>query len=188
MNQQLILASGSPRRSELLQNMNLTFDVIKSNIEEVIDPTLSPTEIVQSLAFQKAASVARNYRDAYVIGADTIVSLDNQILGKPKDEEEAIDMLTLLSGREHHVVTGVSIMNQEENITFYEKTVVEFWNLTSDEIWKYIRTGEPMDKAGAYGIQEFGAYLVKKINGDYFSVVGLPIAKVMRSLKKLGFS
>lgn len=187
MEQRLLLASGSPRRKELLQNMKLSFDVIVSNIEETIDETISPEELVQSLSYQKASSIAQNHPEAYVIGADTIVLLENQVLGKPTDKENALQMLLQLSGRQHHVLTGVTIIKDKQMVSFYERTLIEFWSLTHDEIWNYIKTGEPMDKAGAYGIQGLGAYFVKRINGDYYSVVGLPVARLMRELQKLGY-
>ncbi|WP_085991646.1 Maf family protein [Oceanobacillus senegalensis] len=188
MEQQLILASSSPRRKELLENLHLTFDVIVSNVKETVDKTLPPSEIVMSLANQKASTIANKYPDAFVIGADTIVQLDGQILGKPKTKKDAFHTLKQLSDREHSVLTGVSILKGKQIVSFYEETIVEFWPLTDIEIWNYIETGEPMDKAGSYGIQELGAYLVKKINGDYFSVVGLPVARVIRELKKLGLN
>ncbi|KKE77688.1 septum formation inhibitor Maf [Bacilli bacterium] len=187
MEQRLILASGSPRRKELLQNMNLSFDVVVSNVDETIDRTLSAEDLVQSLSYQKASSIAKSHPEAYVIGADTMVLLDNQVLGKPKTEENAFQMLHQLSGRQHDVLTGVTIIKGKQIVSFYERTLIEFWPLTENEIWNYVKTGEPMDKAGAYGIQGLGAYLVKKVNGDYFSIVGLPVARLMRELQKLGF-
>jgi septum formation protein len=187
MEQRLLLASGSPRRKELLQNMNLSFEVIVSDIEETIDETFSPEELVQSLSYQKASSIAQNHPEAFVIGADTVVLLGNQVLGKPTNKENALQMLLKLSGREHYVLTGVTIIKDKQMVSFYEKTLIEFWSLTHDEIWNYIQSGEPMDKAGAYGIQGLGAYLVKRMNGDYYTVVGLPVARLMRELQKLGY-
>lgn len=188
MTKHLILASGSPRRKELLEHLQLAFTVIVSDIEEVIDSTLTPTEMVMSLAFQKASHVAKSYRGSYVIGADTIVVYRGQLFGKPRSEKEAISMLTLLSGGTHEVLTGVSILHGDQNCTFVERTNVTFWTLTEKEIYDYVKTGEPMDKAGAYGIQGLGSLLVKEIQGDYFSVVGLPIARTMRELRHLGLS
>ncbi|WP_068674801.1 nucleoside triphosphate pyrophosphatase [Oceanobacillus sp. Castelsardo] len=187
MEQRLILASGSPRRKELLQNMNLSFDVIVSDVEETIDRTLSPEELVQSISYQKAFSIAKNHPKAFVIGADTVVLLDNQVLGKPTTEENAFQILHQLSGRQHEVLTGVTIIKDKQIISFYEKTLIEFWPLTKSEIWDYIKTGEPMDKAGSYGIQGLGSYLVKKINGDYCTVVGLPVARLLRELEQMGY-
>lgn len=186
MKERLILASGSPRRRELLENLRIPFSVIVSEIEEIIDPNLSPAETVMSLALQKAEAVAENYRDVYVMGADTVVVLDGQILGKPKDEADAIDMLKKLSGRAHDVFTGVALVHGTENHLFYERTKVTFWDLSEQEIYKYAGTKEPLDKAGAYGIQGFGSLLVKEIHGDYFSVVGLPVARTVRELRAFG--
>ncbi|WP_156291524.1 Maf family protein [Oceanobacillus salinisoli] len=187
MEQRLILASGSPRRKELLEKFNLSFEIIVSNVEETVDHTLPPGEIVMSLSKQKASVVADKNPNAFVIGADTIVLLDRRILGKPSDKDEAHHMLTSLSGRQHNVLTGVTIIKGKQHFSFHEETVVEFWPLTDQEIWNYIESGEPMDKAGAYGIQELGSYLVRKINGDYFSVVGLPVARVLRELQHMEF-
>lgn len=179
----LILASGSPRRKELLQQVKLSFEVKVSNIEETFDPSLAPEEIATSLAIQKANDVVREQKDAIVIGADTIVVYDGHVLGKPKNEEEAKYMLRLLSGNTHYVISGVAIVSEERQVSFYEKTAVTFWDLTDEEINYYIQSGEPMDKAGSYGIQEVGALFVKEIQGDYFSVVGLPLSRTVRELK-----
>ncbi|QOR65694.1 septum formation inhibitor Maf [Cytobacillus suaedae] len=183
----LILASGSPRRKELLNNLHIPFEISVSDIEEVVDQQLVPEQVVMSLAEQKARDVAKNYPDDIVLGADTIVVFDDQILGKPKDKRESYTMLHMLSGQVHEVLTGVAIIVDGEPITFYERTEVEFWDLTDEEIWEYINSGEPADKAGSYGIQELGSVLVKRINGDYFSVVGLPISRTIRELQKKGF-
>lgn len=179
----LILASGSPRRKELLQQVHLPFTVKVSNIEETFDPELSPEEIATSLAYQKAQSVFQENQEAVVIGSDTIVVLGDKVLGKPESEEEARATLRTLSGNTHHVISGVAILSQEKEITFYEKTSVTFWELTDEDIDFYIRSGEPMDKAGSYGIQEVGALFVKEIKGDYFSIVGLPLSRTVRELK-----
>lgn len=183
----LILASSSPRRREILKLIQLPFEVITSDADESIDEDLPPEQLVTTLALRKAEAVAKVNRDAYVIGADTIVYNQNEILGKPKTTAEAKDMLRSLSGQTHAVYTGACILHQDQQEVFYEKTDVTFWKLTEEEIDHYIRTGEPFDKAGGYGIQGFGATLVKKIEGDYFSVVGLPIAKLYRTLKQIGF-
>ncbi|MEC2076784.1 Maf family protein [Metabacillus fastidiosus] len=186
MKERLILASGSPRRRELLENLRIPFSVVVSEIEEIIDPKLSPAETVMSLALQKAEAVAENYQDAYVMGADTVVVLDDQILGKPKDEADAVNMLKKLSGKTHDVFTGVALVHGTENHLFYERTKVTFWDLSEQEIYEYAATKEPLDKAGAYGIQGFGSLLVKEIHGDYFSVVGLPVARTVRELRAFG--
>ncbi|CAG9619503.1 Maf family protein [Sutcliffiella rhizosphaerae] len=179
----LILASGSPRRKELLQQVHLPFQVKVSNIEETFDPSLSPEEIATSLAFQKANNVFQENKEAVVIGSDTIVVLGETVLGKPKDEDEARATLQKLSGHTHFVISGVSIVSAEKQLNFFEKTAVTFWELTEEDIDFYIKTGEPMDKAGSYGIQEVGALFVKEIKGDYFSIVGLPLSRTVRELK-----
>lgn len=185
--QTLILASSSPRRKELLQNLHLQFQILSSEADETFDPNLSPAEIVMELAQRKAQSVFQDNQGAYVIGSDTIVVADGQILGKPEDEADAVQMLKKLSGTQHDVYTGVAILYANGASCFYEKTEVTFWELSDDEILSYVRSGEPMDKAGAYGIQELGSMLVKKINGDYFAVVGLPVSRTVRELKKAGY-
>ncbi|MFC4320951.1 Maf family protein [Litchfieldia salsa] len=187
MQQRLILASGSPRRKELLSNLQLEFDVIVSEIEEIVDNTMTPEKIVMSLALQKAEDVARHHRDAFVIGSDTVVVFQNEVLGKPKNEEDSFRMLRMLSNQTHQVYTGVAILTGTSRVTFFERTDVTFWELSESEIAAYISSGEPKDKAGSYGIQELGSVLVKGINGDYFSVVGLPISRTIRELKKAGY-
>jgi septum formation protein len=183
----LILASSSPRRKELLANIQLKFEVSSSDVDESFSPELSPDEVVMTLAEKKAKAVALNYPHSFVLGADTIVVLDGKILGKPNDEREAFDMLRQLSGRTHEVYTGVAIVSPSGFTRFYERTAVTFWELTETEINMYVSSGEPLDKAGAYGIQQLGSLLVKEIQGDYFSVVGLPLARTVRELRKAGF-
>ncbi|MFE8703449.1 Maf family protein [Cytobacillus sp. FJAT-54145] len=183
----LILASSSPRRKELLENLQLTFEVSSSDVDESYDPKLTPEEIVMELAFRKASFVSQKHPSAYVLGSDTVVVAGNEVLGKPQEKSDAFQMLKKLSGSTHSVYTGVAITRENESIKFFEKTDVTFWELTEDEIHGYIQTGEPFDKAGGYGIQGFGSMLVKEIKGDYFSVVGLPVSKTARELKKLGF-
>lgn len=200
---QIILASASPRRKELLEQIGLQFDICPAKGEEIITKTI-PHEVVQELASQKAkevASMVKLYEDTHeelmtpqdimVIGADTIVAYENEILGKPKDEEDAFRMLSMLSGNTHSVYTGVSIVllaasGKVGEITFYEKTDVRMREMNEAEIRRYIGTGEPMDKAGAYGIQGKCAIYIDKIDGDYNNVVGLPIAAIYRELKNLG--
>ncbi|WP_088103707.1 Maf family protein [Halalkalibacter urbisdiaboli] len=181
-----ILASSSPRRKELLEQAFYSFTIQTSKIEEVVNPTLKPHEIVSQLAEQKVKDVLARYPEATVLGADTIVVYDEEILGKPTNERDAKETLRKLSGRTHQVFTGVSIQKTENKTTFYQKTDVSFYELSEEDIDMYIRTKEPFDKAGSYGIQGFGAYLVKEIIGDYFSVVGLPLSKTMRELKSFG--
>ncbi|MCL7748105.1 Maf family protein [Halalkalibacter alkaliphilus] len=183
-----ILASGSPRRKELLEQAHYSFSIQTSAVEEIVKEGLSPAEVVQQLAKQKAEDVWSKAKDAVVLGSDTVVAFEDKILGKPENEEEAKAMLQMLSGHTHSVYTGVAICSQEGVMTFYEKTDVEFYSLSEEDIRMYIRSGEPFDKAGSYGIQGFGAFLVKRIVGDYFAVVGLPLARTMRELKKIGIT
>ena len=179
----IILASASPRRSELMTLAGFRFDVICADIDEIVPEKALPQEVVMSLALQKAQAVAKDHRKSAVVGSDTVVALDGKILGKPRSEKEAAEMLRSLSGRIHKVFTGVAIVCGEKVTSFFEETEVEFYPLTDQEILDYVATGEPMDKAGAYGFQGRGAVLVKRINGDYFNVMGLPISKVYRELK-----
>ncbi|MBY0123957.1 nucleoside triphosphate pyrophosphatase [Bacillus sp. S/N-304-OC-R1] len=183
----LILASSSPRRKELLENLHISFEVSSSDVDESFDPGLTPGEIVMELSSRKAKAVGGENPDAFVVGADTVVVLEGNVLGKPKDRTEAFAMLKSLSGKTHSVFTGVSIIGPEIDKNFYVKTDVVFWELSDEEINAYIDTGEPFDKAGAYGIQGFGSVLVKEINGDYFSVVGLPVSKTVRELRNVGY-
>ena len=185
--QNLILASSSPRRKELLETLRLSFTISSSEVDESFELGTPPEKVVMELAERKAKAVFNKNPDAFVIGADTIVVANHEILGKPASEAEAISMLRILSGEQHDVYTGVSIMSPDKMTRFYEKTKVWFWELTEDEIRAYVKSGEPLDKAGAYGIQQLGSMLVKKINGDYFAVVGLPVARTVRELKKAGY-
>ncbi|HLU22026.1 MAG TPA: Maf family protein [Bacillaceae bacterium] len=181
---QLILASNSPRRRELLQKLNIPFKALSPNVDESISTYVSPEDIVMTLALRKANIVKDLEENAVVVGCDTVVVCDDQILGKPKNESEARDMLKQLSGRTHSVYTGVAIIHDAKQELFFEKTDVEFWLLSDEEIEQYIESGEYFDKAGAYGIQGLGALLVKSIRGDYYSVVGLPIARLSRVLRE----
>lgn len=183
MTKPLILASASPRRKELLELVQIPFEIHVSEVEEKIDENTSPAEVVMSLAVQKAEDVAQHYPHAIVLGADTIVTYGSQMLGKPHSKEEAMETLRLLSGNVHEVYTGVALVSGDKTFTFYERTEVTFWKLSEEEIQAYVETGEPLDKAGSYGIQGKGAALVKKINGDYYSVVGLPVARIVRELR-----
>lgn len=183
----LILASGSPRRKDLLQQIQLSFSVKISNADETYSPDLPPGEVVMELAKRKAISVAKDNPGSFVIGSDTVVVHQDEILGKPSDSNHAKEMLRTLSGNTHSVYTGVSIVKDENEKMFYKKTDVTFWELTEEEIDTYTASGEPLDKAGGYGIQGMGAFLVKEVHGDYFSVVGLPISQVYRSLKEMGY-
>ncbi|ASB88064.1 Maf family protein [Bacillus sonorensis] len=188
MTQPLILASQSPRRKELLNLLQIPYSIVVSDAEEKLNRNFSPAENVKWLAEQKVRVVADQYPDAVVLGADTIVCFEGVCLGKPKDAEEAERMLKMLSGQTHSVLTGVCIKSNSKCETFFEETEVTFWPLDEKEISAYIDTGEPFDKAGAYGIQGKGALFVKHIKGDYYSVVGLPISKTMRMLKRFGLN
>jgi septum formation protein len=184
----LILASSSPRRYELLSLTLLPFETYPSTLEEKMDINLTPSQLVESLAEQKASDVLANNPDDVILGADTIVVFGNERLGKPKNEQEAAKMLRMLSGQTHDVYTGVCIMDQEKKRLFSVRTSVTFYSLDEKTISWYISTGEPFDKAGSYGIQGSGSLLVEKIHGDYFSVVGLPVSRVARVLNDFGFS
>lgn len=180
----VILASESPRRRELLASLGMNFMTCSSKAREYFDPSLPIVEALQNVALEKAKSGVQLYPNDVVIGADTIVVIDNTILGKPENDEDAKRMLRMLSNRVHHVYTGVAICYKDEVETFYEDTEVTFYELEDEMIQTYVSTKEPRDKAGAYGIQGKGSILVKKINGDYNNVVGLPIASLYRHLQK----
>lgn len=185
----LILASKSPRRRELLAQMGLTdFEIHPAVGEELAEPGLTPPELVQALALHKAREVAEKFAHPgdLVIGADTIVVLNDQVLGKPHDEAHALEMLTALSGREHHVYTGVAVLQDGRELPQVEDTAVWFRDASQAELNRYIATGEPMDKAGAYGIQGRGGLLVSRIEGDYTNVVGLPIVRLASMLAQFG--
>ena len=199
----IILASASPRRKELLEQIGLEFEICPAKGEEVITKTI-PQEVVMELSKQKAEEVAclvttynENHKeittpsDILIIGADTVVAYDGQILGKPKDEEDAKRMLSMLSGNTHSVYTGVTLCLIDKSgrvgeIVFYEKTDVTMFSITQEEIERYVATGEPMDKAGSYAIQGKSAIFIEKIEGDYNNVVGLPITRIYQKLKSIG--
>ena len=180
----LILASKSPRRKELLELMGYEFIVYASDIDEQIDPNDSPYEVAMQISLNKAQPILNRFKDSIIIGADTIVYCDGQYLEKPKNAEDAQRMLNLLSGKTHQVITGVTILSNCSEESFYSATDVTFYELTSEEIKNYINSGEPYDKAGGYGIQGAAAKFVKHINGDFFTVVGLPVAQLYQRLKK----
>lgn len=183
----LILASGSPRRRELLALTGFTYEVLPGNGEEIITST-NPKEVVKELSLQKAKMILGEVsRGDVIIGADTVVAIDGKILGKPGTKENAFAMLRELQGRTHEVFTGVTLLEkgkEEEADTFAERTIVHVLPMTDEEIHAYIETGEPMDKAGAYGIQGRFAPYVSGIEGDYQNVVGLPVSKLYTFLKK----
>lgn len=187
----IILASASPRRRELLTQIGVNFAVQPACGEEVITGS-NPEEVVKALSAQKAEEVAKMQQegDWLVIGADTVVSCDSRILGKPKDEADAFVMLSMLQGHTHEVYTGVtlywSVNGKEQKLTFAEQTKVTMYAMTAEEIRAYIKTGEPMDKAGSYGIQGKCAAFIEKISGDYNNVVGLPVARIYQELLQKG--
>ena len=183
----IILSSASPRRKELLEQIGFKFDIIVSDIDENIDGDMDPTELVKKLALMKAENVydSAKDKDLVVIGADTIVVHEGSIIGKPADEKDAFEILSRLSDSVNYVYTGVAVVSRGSIITFYEKTKVHMKNMTEKDIYEYIKTSEPMDKAGAYGIQGLGAVFVEKIEGDYNNVVGLPLARLYDVIKEL---
>lgn len=181
----IILASKSPRRKELLTLITPDFEIIPAAGEERADKSLPPGEYVCALAAHKAAEISGLHKKDTVIGADTVVAIDGEILGKPTDASDAKRMLMKLSGREHSVFTGVCIMSSGAQTVFCEETKVRFFTLSEAEIDAYIATGEPFDKAGAYGIQDRGALLVSGITGDYYNVMGLPVGRLARELKQI---
>lgn len=190
MFQSYILASASPRRKELLSRIGFEFTVIPSTVEEKITKTL-PSEVVCELAKQKAEDVFQSYGNSntLVIGADTVVAYENEILGKPADEDDALGMLSMLSDRTHQVYTGVALIyykdGQKISRTFCEKTDVTFYPINREDLLRYIATKDPMDKAGSYGIQGDFSIHVKEIHGDYNNVVGLPLSRLYQEIKEL---
>ncbi|MEG0327026.1 MAG: Maf family protein [Erysipelothrix sp.] len=182
MLKKLVLASQSPRRRELLTYLGLPFSVVSPTSEEVMDLDLPIDARIEKLAYDKAMSVDLQ-DNTIVIGADTVVVIDGQVLGKPESEEDAISTLKQLSGRTHQVITGVSMRSVREHVTFSVKTDVKFYELSDEAIEAYVATREPLDKAGSYGIQGKGALLVESIVGDYYTVIGLPISRVNYELE-----
>lgn len=186
----IVLASQSPRRKNLLTQLGLKFEVIPSNTEEIITSD-NPVSIVEELSAQKSLEVSKVVDYAYIIGADTIVVFENEILGKPVDKSDAFNMLSLLSNQTHSVFTGVSVVKKNDgkilaHHQFVVETKVTFSALTESEIDAYIETGSPMDKAGAYGIQDdWGAVFVKEVEGDFYNVVGFPLNKFYQEMKTL---
>ena len=185
----IVLASGSPRRRELLQNLGLTFAVVPSDVDESDHRDLAPSELAELLAMAKAEDVAGR-EDGLVIGADTIVIIDGDVLGKPRDRQEAAAMLGRLAGRTHTVITGLAVKDTEGGrlVVTHESTQVTMRTLTPEEVNGYVATGEPMDKAGAYAVQGIGSLLVERIEGCYFNVVGLPVTRLGRVLESFGIN
>ncbi|MDJ0988628.1 MAG: Maf family protein [Desulfobacterales bacterium] len=184
----LILASQSPRRKYLLEQAGLTFRVIPSRIDESVLPLSAPADYVRQLAEAKAGDVASSYRDSWVLGADTIVAVEDRLLGKPASPRDAREMLRRLSGKTHQVYTGFCLVQHGRSRCLADtvRTDVVFKTLTDREIEWYIHTGEPFDKAGAYAIQGLGTFLVRRINGSYTNVVGLPVCEVLEILLREG--
>lgn len=183
----LILASNSPRRRELLHGLKIPFEICPSSIQEQLEG-VSPSEYSLTLSIAKAEDAFQKKRGYWVLGADTVVVLRGRILGKPVDQEDARRMLVRLSNRTHKVITSFAILNPIGRLAHVESVVtsVRFKELSEEEIWAYIATGEPMDKAGAYGIQGIGSFMVERIEGSYSNVVGLPVFELVRALRKVG--
>ena len=181
---QWILASQSPRRKELMGLFHMPFVIRVADIDETMDPAKAPFDEVARVSRAKAEAVERTPEDL-VIAADTIVVCGDQVLGKPVDEQDAYRMLCLLSGRDHQVMTGLTVLRGSQRVTCTEVTDIHFRPLTQREIWDYIRTGEPMDKAGSYGIQGGGALFAEKLVGDYYNVMGLPVCRLGQILKTM---
>lgn len=180
----LVLASQSPRRRQLLERLGIPFSVHPSDVDETVPPDTAPSEVAALLATQKAEAIAPQHPDALTLGADTIVVLDDVVLGKPADAVEAAAMLRRLSERSHMVYTGLALVHHGRTVTTHEATEVTFATLTDAEIAAYVQTGSPLDKAGAYGIQDdLGAFFVEGIQGDYYNVVGLPLRRLYGTLR-----
>lgn len=186
----IVLASKSPRRKELLNMLGLEFEIITADIDETVSSDIAVYDTAAYLSYQKAAAVAKKVsKDTLIISADTIVEYGGTIFGKPKDEADAEKTLKLLSGKTHNVFTGITVLKGEKVLTETVKTEVSFRDITESEISAYIKTGEPMDKAGGYGIQQpFGMKYVNRINGDYYNVVGLPVCTLSIMLKQFGIN
>jgi septum formation protein len=183
----LILASQSPRRAELIARLELEFDVLPADIDESYTAGELPHQHAERLAREKAEVVARTHPHALVVGSDTIVVVDGDVLGKPRDREHAVEMLLRLSGREHEVCTGVAVAQGARVESGVERVRVRFRRLERATCEAYVATGEPMDKAGAYGIQGFGSAIVEGIEGDYFAVMGLPVVRMLGLIERFGW-
>jgi septum formation protein len=182
----VVLASGSPRRHQLLSLIGIDHEVNPANIDETMRPREAPRRHAERLAREKASIVAVRDPDLITIGADTVVVINRKVLGKPADTNDAARMLGMLSGREHTVITAVAVARGRKLRSAIEEVRVKFRRLREDEIEAYIATGEPMDKAGAYGIQGFGATIVERIEGDYFAVMGLPLVRLVGLMRDVG--
>ena len=182
----IVLASQSPRRKEICASLGFSFEIVPAKNEAEIDMSLSPEKAVEKVALSKAEEVFLVRPDDTVIGSDTAVYLEGAFLGKPQNTQEAYNMLKSLSGKSHKVYTGVAIISKEKRVSFCESADVYFASMTDKEIYDYISTGEPMDKAGAYGIQGYGGRFVKRLEGDFYTVMGLPYHRLYEELKKFG--
>jgi septum formation protein len=182
----VVLASSSPRRRQLLDLIGIPHEVRPANIDETMRPREAPRRHAERLAREKATKVATRDPELITIGADTVVVINRKVLGKPRDVAEAIRMLSELSGREHTVITAVAVARGKKLRSAIEEVRVKFRRLRADEIEAYVATGEPMDKAGAYGIQGYGATIVECIDGDYFAVMGLPLTRLTALMRDLG--
>jgi septum formation protein len=183
----LVLASQSPRRAELLQRLGLDFEIVPAEIDESYVDHEMPAVHAERLAREKAFAISHRRPDALVVGSDTIVVLGSDVLGKPRDGEDAVEMLERLSGREHQVFTGVAVAHGGRVESDLERVTVRFRNVDRRACEEYVATGEPMDKAGAYGIQGFGSALVESIHGDYFAVMGLPVVCTLKLIQRFGW-
>ena len=181
-----ILASQSPRRRELLAMLGLEFEIVTADIDEAMNPALSPAEAVAQVCQKKAETVGQNHPGQLIVAADTIVVVDDQILGKPKSEQAAREMLHLLSGRAHTVMTGFCLWQDGRAEVHVEQTHLRFRPLNDEEIDAYVATGSPLDKAGAYGIQDQASIFVERLDGDYYNVMGLPLCALANSLRRWG--
>jgi septum formation protein len=182
----VVLASASPRRRELLNLIGIPHEVRPANIDETMRPREAPSRHAERLAREKASAISERDADLITIGADTVVVVNRKVLGKPADAADAARMLGMLSGREHTVITAVAVSRGRKLRSAIEEVRVRFRRLSDDEIEAYIATGEPMDKAGAYGIQGFGATIVERIEGDYFAVMGLPLVRLVGLMRDVG--
>lgn len=180
-----ILASNSPRRRQLMEMLGVGFETIISAVEETIDTQLSEEELVMDLAFQKANDIFQTHKDDVVLGFDTMVYSEGEALGKPKNAEDAKRMLKKLSGKTHVVVTGCAIITKEMSKSFHEASEVTFYPMTDEEIDQYVASKEPFDKAGAYAVQGLGSKFVKSIHGDFYTVMGMPVARLYHELKSM---
>jgi septum formation protein len=184
---QIILASQSPRRSQILRMLGLTFDVMPADVDEQYRAGEDPASHAERLAREKALTIAAARPDGIVIGSDTVVIVDGAVLGKPRDTEHAVSMLLQLQGRAHEVATGIALCRGTDILSGVERVRVQFRRFGESTARSYIATGEPMDKAGAYGIQGFGATLVERIDGDFFAVMGFPVVRFVSLLTRLGW-